>query len=67
MMLILNAVLAIAVVTAILALLGWGIATDRARTDSIARHPSRRTRAHGGARASQAAHPRYGRAPELSS
>jgi len=48
MMLILNAVLATTIVTTILALLGWGIVTDRARMASISRHASRRARVHAG-------------------
>jgi hypothetical protein len=67
LMLILNALLAITIVTAILALLGWGIVADRARTASIARHAPRRARAHAGGQAADAGSRRYGRAPELSS
>ena len=66
MMLILNAVLATTTVTAILALLGWGIVTDRARMASISRHASRRTRVHAGVQAAQPGYRPYGRAPELS-
>jgi len=66
MMLILNAVLATTIVTTILALLGWGIVTDRARMASISRHASRRARVHAGAQAAQPGYRPYGRAPELS-
>ncbi|HEY8762875.1 MAG TPA: hypothetical protein VIM18_01670 [Solirubrobacteraceae bacterium] len=66
MMLILNAVLAVTIVTAILSLLGWGIVTERARMASITRHASRRTRVHAGVQAAQPGYRPYGRAPELS-
>lgn len=54
-MLILNLVLAVAVVTGILSLLAWGIVTDKARMASITRHAAR-TRAHA---ATAETHPRY--------
>jgi hypothetical protein len=43
-MLILNLVLAAAIVIAILSLLGWGIVTDRTRVAWIRRHHSDRAR-----------------------
>ena len=64
--LILNAVLALAIVTAILSLLGWGIVTERARMAAIPRRLSSRTRPHSGAQPSHGGHRGYSRAPELS-
>ncbi|MGI8864305.1 MAG: hypothetical protein ACR2JH_07885 [Solirubrobacteraceae bacterium] len=65
-LLILNAVLALAIVTTILSLLGWGIVTDRARSAPIPRHTSRRTRAHAGEQPAHGGYRGYSRAPELS-
>jgi hypothetical protein len=64
-MLILNAVLAIAVLTAVLSLLGWGIVTDRAKAASVTHHASRRARAHASAQPAQSGYRGYGRAPEF--
>ena len=65
-MLILNVVLALAIVTAILSLLGRGIATDRARMPAIPRQASTRTRPHAGVKPAHGGHRGYSRAPELS-
>jgi hypothetical protein len=66
-MLILNAVLALAIVTAVVSLLGWGIVSDRARVGAIRRHATRRARHHASARPAYAEHRSFGREPELSS
>ena len=64
--LILNAVLALTILTAILSLLGWGLVTERARMAASHRRTSRRTRPHAGVEPSRGGHRGYSSAPELS-
>jgi Tfp pilus assembly protein PilX len=66
-MLILNVVLGVAIVIAILSLLGWGIVTDRARVASLGRQTPKRARARAAAASTEAERRQYGRVPGLSS
>ncbi len=66
-MLILNAVLMLLIVASILSVLVWGVATDRARVVTLARHSRRRARIQQRAVPLQPVGRRqYGRVPGLS-
>ncbi len=54
---LLNLVFAVLVVGGILALLGWGIAADRASTATLARRRTSRTRRRGARSFAPALHP----------